>query len=126
MTTHKVSGSPIPLGFTADTPGVAIRIPTSGGDITLEVPVERLGELMHLAAQLIPKASIQYGCPFDPPVLPVQQWNLGAGSTEIHARFQIRGGGAYAFSMSKQLAKDLHSGLGEALGYRTEHTHKPN
>ena len=126
MVTHKVSGPPVPLGFTADAPGVAIKLPTPDGHITLEVPVERLGELMHLAAQLLPKASIQYGRQFAPPVLPVGQWNLGAGSSEIHVRFQIAGGGAYAFSLSKKLASELQSGLGEALGYRTEQTYRPN
>lgn len=101
-------------------------LPTRQGEFILEVPPEHLSELMHVAAQLLPISAKQHGHSDDPPVLPVWGWQAGAGSETIHVRFQIIGGGAYAFSLSKKLAQDLQSGLGEALGHRVERTHRPN
>lgn len=126
MARRRVSGSPKPLGFTADEPGGAIGLPTAQGEFILEVPLQNLGELMHVSAQLLQISAKQYGHPADPPVLPVWKWEAGASTDVVHVRFLIVGGGTYAFSLSKQLAADLHSGLGEALGYRTDRTHRPN
>ncbi|GAA0216008.1 hypothetical protein GCM10009081_33610 [Brevundimonas nasdae] len=126
MAKRRVSGTPKPLGFTADVDGAAIGLPTPQGEFIIEVPIQHLPDLMHLSAQLLQASAKQYGRPADPPVLPVWKWQAGAGSAVIHLRFQIEGGGAYAFSFPKKLAADLHSGLGEALGYRTERTHRPN
>ena len=126
MARRRMSGSPKPLGYTIEKPGAAMALPTPQGEFILEIPPEHIAELMHAAAQLLPVSAKEHGHSGDPPVLPAWGWQLGSGSETIHVRFQIVGGGAYAFSLSKDLAKDLHSGLGEALGYRTEHTHKPN
>ncbi len=126
MARRRVSGSPRVLGFTTEEPGGAIALPTPQGEFILEVPPEHIAELMHAAACLLPISAKQHGHSGDPPALPAWAWQLGSGRDAIHARFQIVGGGAYAFSLSKKLAMELHSGLGEALGYRTERTHKPN